>query len=103
MDHRCLRREAHRFRVELWSGSDSLGCFTTRDVSPEGAFVETGPVDFRAHEMVTVSFHLESAGISRHDVPALVVHCSDEGLGLMYAAFTADFWHDLAAAMKITA
>lgn len=103
MDCRCHRRECLRLRVELWSGSECLGCFMTRDVSPEGAFVETGPVDVRAHEMIALSYHLGSTGAGRHELPALVIHRSDEGMGLMYVGFSADFWHDLEAAMKAAA
>lgn len=83
MEHRYHRRRPARVPVELWRGDELLGRFETRNIAPEGAFVETGPSDLDSYDLLTLVVR-DRHGRRAHQTRAMVVHCSEEGAGLLY-------------------
>ncbi|RMG28399.1 MAG: PilZ domain-containing protein [Gammaproteobacteria bacterium] len=56
----------------------------TRDVSLEGMYVETGGVRIPPNAHIEVRFETEHDGIRvEHRLPAVAIHGSNEGVGLM--------------------
>lgn len=86
MEHRYHPRKPIQLDVHIREGDRVLGWFRTRDVGMEGAFVETGPVDVGPYDVLTLTFCTGRRSSDAHEVMGLVVHCSEEGVGLMYAA-----------------
>ncbi|NIR89110.1 MAG: hypothetical protein GWN09_02255 [Gammaproteobacteria bacterium] len=71
--------------VELWRDDNLLGHFETRDIAPEGAFVETGPTEVEPYELLTLVLR-NRKGQRVQQLRAMVVHRSEEGAGLLYEA-----------------
>lgn len=83
MEHRHYRRRAARVALELWRNGDLVGRFETRNIAPEGAFVETGPNDLEPYELVTIVVR-DRERRRLYQLRAMVVHRSQEGAGLLY-------------------
>lgn len=86
MEDRRYPREAVSLSVELWRDHINLGRFKTRDIGTEGIFVETGPIDLHPYDFVTVILGPHRGGRRKREVMGLVVHRSNEGVGLMCQA-----------------
>lgn len=57
---------------------------TTRDISLEGMFVETGGIRIPPKSQIEVCFETEDNGRRvEHRVPAVAIHGSSDGVGLM--------------------
>jgi len=80
MEHRYSPRVQGALDVEISSRGRRLGGCRTRDVSFDGMFLETGPVDLQVNDLLTL--HLTANGRS-HRLRAAVVHRSPAGLGVM--------------------
>jgi len=98
-EHRLHRRVPLRLEVEVRQGPKCLGRFATRDAGPEGAFVETGPHALRPYDVVRLTFRLGRDWRQAYEVPGLVVHCTDEGIGILHAADNPAFAERLRAAL----
>jgi len=79
-EHRHNPRVNVPLDVEISCGGRHLGHYRTRDLSFEGMFLETGPVDLQVNDLI--SLHL-TANRQSHRLRAVVVHRSDAGLGVM--------------------
>ena len=85
MEHRHHIRKPLRIDVEVFNRGQFLGRFETRDVNAGGLFVETGPLTLRRNAMMTLTFDLDrEANAGVHNLLAMVVHQSREGVGLMF-------------------
>jgi hypothetical protein len=80
MEHRYSPRVQGALDVEIFSKGRRLGRDRTRDLSFEGMFLQTGPVALQANDLLTL--HLTANGRSNR-LPAVVVHRSDAGVGVM--------------------
>jgi hypothetical protein len=80
MEHRYSPRVQGALGVEIFSKGRRLGRCRTRDVSFDGMFLETGPVDLQVNNLLTL--HLRANGRS-HRLRAVVVHHSHAGVGVL--------------------
>ncbi len=85
MEHRWNIRHSAKLKVLLHHEDISEVHCKTRNIGRDGMFVETEHMTYQPHTMVRVEFESNKGGATqRHNVPALVVHSSAEGLGLMF-------------------
>lgn len=115
MEHRCYSRHTLSVPVEVWVDEMSVGCFSSRDISMGGVFLETGPVAPNPYAIVTLRFRFRQPGTRRRCAPqerefsgdcgvsALVVHRCDEGIGLMYIHEHPSFYRRLGAVIRAAA
>jgi hypothetical protein len=83
MENRYSTRKPIALDVELHHGHTRFGTFKVRNISLEGMFVETGPLNLYPGDLIDASLTLrESTG--KHEIRAVVVHHTDEGIGLMF-------------------
>lgn len=92
MEHRIGRRVAVSVEVELWSGRERYGCYTTGNIGAGGIFVKhcqdvIGSNDFLTAKISPCVF----SGDTPRSLTALVVHKSESGAGLMWADYDANF------------
>lgn len=89
VEHRFSPRSAVTVSAELYHDRQYLGSFKTRNVGYRGLFVESGRVGLLCGSPVQVA--LTAPGIPRrHVLNAVVIHYSDEGAGLLFAADRAE-------------
>jgi hypothetical protein len=88
MEHRWSVRKPARVEVALRREGASFNQFKTRDISMEGVFVESGPDSWPEDTFLELDLPLfENGRQVRHRVPVVVVHRSQEGMGLMFCIF----------------
>ena len=92
MEHRIGRRIAISVEVELWNGHQRCGCYTTGNIGAGGIFVKhcedaIGHNDFLTAKISSCTF----SGAASRSLTALVVHKSENGAGLMWADYDANF------------
>lgn len=91
MDHRCYLRSSARIPAHLRVNGRWVPAII-RNVSEGGLYVETSvPVANGPYAMVTVRLR-SSADASDGDLPALIVHRGESGVGLMVATVDSDHW-----------
>jgi hypothetical protein len=87
MEHRYATRMPLRVHVLIYRQGLPVQAGRTRDISLEGAFVETRQFDCRKFDCLDVEFlPLGQAGCERFRVKAMVIHRGDEGVGFEFAA-----------------
>lgn len=95
MKHRYSKRHPSLLDVELYDRGRSLGRFKARNISLEGMFVETGPVDLCTNDLVDVSLTIDHDEITSHRFKGLIVHHSENGFGLMFRDYNPAFYRIL--------
>lgn len=88
MEHRYCPRINESLCVSLWHAGEWWGTFPSENISLDGLFIRTSPMDkedilsLKRNPLVRVC--VECLG-TRHCMSAFVVHRSARGLGLMLA------------------
>ncbi|QBQ53439.1 PilZ domain-containing protein [Nitrosococcus wardiae] len=85
IERRRNPRKQAAVRVYLsWSGQQPCRCRVT-NLSVTGAFVEVGPLRIPEDGIIKLVFVLPAESlIKTHHLSAIVVHRSQEGIGLMF-------------------
>lgn len=84
MENRFSVRKPAAVGVELYQGRSRVGRFKARNISLEGMFVETGPIDLYPSDLIDVTLTIDRERTAKHEVRAVVVHHTAEGIGLMF-------------------
>lgn len=84
MENRYTARKRVALDVELHHGRTSFGTFKVRNISLEGMFVETGPLNLYPSDLIDATLSIGREATDKHDIRAVVVHHTDEGIGLMF-------------------
>ena len=84
MEHRNSTRLPVAFDVELEHKGKNVGRFKTRDLGLAGAFIETDLTNLSVNDYVTVSLLINREGFGDQTLKGLVVHHSEQGIGLMF-------------------
>ena len=90
MENRYSVRKPMALDVELHRGRRSVGRFKARNISLEGMFVETGPINLYPGDLTDITLAIGREGRSEHEARAVVVHHTDEGIGLMFRDYQPD-------------
>lgn len=92
MEHRIGRRIANSVEVELWSGHQRCGCYTTGNIGAGGIFVKHCEDSIRHNDFLTAIINPGAfTGDAPNSLTALVVHKSESGAGLMWTDYDANF------------
>jgi len=87
-ERRWSTRRTFIMAVTLYYQDLPINQCKTRDIGPEGVFVEVDGTPFDLHDMVYVSLPAAVIGERhRRRIPAIVTHKRDKGLGLMFCSF----------------
>jgi len=85
MEHRWNVRHPAVIDVLLHHKEISEIHCKTRNIGRDGLFVETENMTYQPHTLLQVEFESIQDGVNQiHVLPALVVHSSPAGLGLMF-------------------
>lgn len=85
MEHRWHIRHPAVLDILLHHENISEIHCKSRNIGRDGMFVETDYMAYRPHTMLQVEFQSgQGKNIQMHTLPAIVVHSSPEGLGLMF-------------------
>ena len=99
MEHRCSVRLPVAMNVLLYHNNIPVVHCKTSDISPDGMFVRSGPLKYRANTLLKVEFQDEGDAARKfHMLSAMVVHHAKNGLGLMFPGADAEAmlaWHDM--------
>ncbi len=88
MEHRWSVRKPVNVGVALRRQGSNFKRFKTRDIGMEGVFVESGPDSWPEDTFLELELPLyENSKQTRHRVPVVVVHRSQNGMGLMFCVF----------------
>lgn len=84
MEHRWNERKDTDFQVLLYRQGHAAITGRLRNLGLEGMYIETGPRDLAEGMVLHVAFSLEGQTGKQHlRLPALVVHHSEQGVGMM--------------------
>ena len=86
MDHRCDIRLPASIDVRLSHRERDLGHFRMRNTSRQGMFIETGPVALCVYDFVEVKLKSVVDSLQSHHLRGLVLHHSNDGVGLLFTA-----------------
>jgi hypothetical protein len=86
MEHRYATRVPLRINVLIYRQGLPVQVGRTRDISAEGAFVETGSFHGQLPDCLDLEFLPGQEGYERFRLKALVVHRNQSGFGLEFAA-----------------
>jgi hypothetical protein len=84
MERRYQPRKALDLDVMLYDGQGQVGAFKARNLSIGGIYIETGPVDLCVGDLLDVSCSIDCCRARRHHLRGIVVHHTDEGVGVMF-------------------
>ncbi|HHJ13598.1 MAG TPA: PilZ domain-containing protein [Gammaproteobacteria bacterium] len=94
MEHRCSVRRSLRFQLMLYRQGIPVQRAVSRNLGMGGVLVDAGTSKWRKNEMLEIEFmDAEQRPVMR--LPAVVVHQSDGGTGLMFGRVTARQRHNL--------
>ncbi|MGD2075910.1 MAG: PilZ domain-containing protein [Gammaproteobacteria bacterium] len=82
MEHRCSARKPFRFQLLIYKNGLPVQSGVSRDLGLGGVYVEVGGCEWRKHECLEIEFL--DAGRAGMRLPAVVVHQSAQGVGLMF-------------------
>jgi hypothetical protein len=80
MEHRHRPRLPGRLPIRLWHRGGWLGPFLTRDLTPDGLFLITGPL--KLHRSQWLQLSMVGSGVGR-SMAGMLVHQSPAGIGVM--------------------
>ncbi len=87
MEHRLSERRPSDLELILKRSGKSDLTAQAHDIAQDGMFICVAGGCLRQGEMFDVEFALEKpSGAKRYSQKAWVVHCSDEGVGVMFIA-----------------
>lgn len=92
MKHRFGPRKSVKLDVELFDGQQSLGYFKTRNIGLEGLFIEKGPVDLGTSDLLDLTLTVNQGGIENYKLKGVVMHHSEEGVGVMFTDYEPIFF-----------
>lgn len=84
MENRYSARNPLAVDVELHHGRTTIGTFKVRNISLEGMFVETGPINLYPSDLIDATLTIGHERVAEHEVRAVVVHHTEDGIGLMF-------------------
>ena len=84
MENRFSARKPVALEVDLHQGRIRFGTFKARNISLEGMFVETGPINLYPSDLIDATLTVGRESTARHEIRAVVVHCTEEGVGLLF-------------------
>jgi len=87
MEHRCSVRKSIEFQLLLYKHGLPIQSGISRNLGLGGMFINTGTYPWRKNEYLEVEI-LSSDGNSGMRLPAVVVHHSEHGVGLMFDAIS---------------
>ena len=89
MEHRCGARQKINLSAELWYRGKNCGSFPTRNISHDGMFVLASLPQLREGDYITIRLDLNQADedldIDILEVGAIILHRSNQGIGVMWA------------------
>ena len=96
MEHRLGKRFPLHLQVEIWQAGKFHGKFVSRDVSHGGIFLKECDTRLQPGEFVylKVRTHLGQRP-QEYLMKAMAVHCSDGGIGFMWAASNQNFHREI--------
>jgi hypothetical protein len=80
-------RHKRRLTVAVNRRSRRIGCFQTRDIDLEGAFIEAAPPRLHLNDIVELVFLTRDGEASDYTLLAGVVRLTPEGVGVMLLDF----------------
>ncbi len=83
MNHRCFVRTRLRLPVMVYKQGRFIGRFETRDVDPEGAFIEMQMTDLEPNDIVELNFLVRGGERCGCRLFAGVVRLDFDGAGLI--------------------
>ena len=83
MEHRCSVRKPLEVQLLLYKHGLPVHSGVSRDLGLGGVFVKTGTYEWRKNEYLEVEFK-DVEGRAGMRLPAVVVHHSSQGAGLMF-------------------
>ena len=96
VEHRFSLRKPLAVPVEIFHHKRYLGSFKTRDISHRGAFVDTGQIDLFCNDFIQTNFTMyDLYATGAFNLKALVLHQSKQGLGIMFADHSPEFFRVL--------
>ncbi|WP_455207398.1 PilZ domain-containing protein [Kaarinaea lacus] len=99
MEHRCSVRLPVAMNVLLYHNNIPVIHCKTLNIGADGMFVHTGALKYGTNTMLKVEFKRETNPVSQSfTMPAMVVHHSREGLGLMFPGGNSEAmqaWRDI--------
>jgi hypothetical protein len=84
IERRFERRPVRRLSVRVHDHNGQLLLSSTRNITPNGAFIEIGPADFPTAKVLWVDLPDPVAESGWTHVVALVVHRHADGVGVMF-------------------
>lgn len=97
MEHRWSIRKPHQCSVIVDCPRIGLAATQLRDIGIGGMFVETGKVDLPLNATINVAFALDQEEFC---LPAMVVHRTQNGAGLMFLESELDVLRTLRDALS---
>lgn len=95
MEHRSGSRKPLNFSVELLHCDRSYGFFKSENIGHGGLFVNAGE-RFKTGDYITAKVLADESGSdSFHQINAIVVHSSENGMGLMWVDYNIPFFNTL--------
>lgn len=85
MERRLEQRLPLRIGVRVRDRAGRVLFSPTRDVSPHGAFIETGGMAFSREDVLWVELQDSAIDSGRREVAALVAHHHPDGVGVMFS------------------
>jgi hypothetical protein len=89
MEHRCSVRKPIEFQLLLYKHGLPVQSGVSRNLGLGGLFIETGVNEWRKNEYLEVEF-LGHDGNPIMKLAAVVVHHSEQGVGLMFDALSSE-------------
>ena len=83
MEHRCSVRKPMEFQLMLYKHGLPVQRAVSRNLGLGGMLIDTGTTTWRKNEYLEVEF-IDADGSPGMRVPAVVVHQSEQGAGLMF-------------------
>lgn len=95
MNHRYGSRLTVQLDVNLYRKGKHLGRYLTRDLSPDGAFLETGCLELRMGDLVDLSFTMPGQPSDGLWIKGIVIRRSNEGAGFMLSGDSRQIYSSL--------
>ncbi|TCK19179.1 PilZ domain-containing protein [Thiogranum longum] len=89
MEHRCSVRKPMEFQLMLYKHGLPVQSAVSRNLGLGGMLIDTGTTTWRKNEYLEVEFICAGGGPGMR-VPAVVVHQSSRGAGLMFDGISAE-------------
>ncbi len=88
MEHRCSVRKPFAFQLLLYKNGLPVQSGVSRNLGLGGAFVEAGSCEWRKNQRLEIE--VLGCGKAGLRLPAVVVHQSEQGVGLMFDGLSSE-------------